>query len=99
MHPCALVRQGSRLICCVHRPEVHARNISVFAKYYLQHKAELPHAIWRDSPVQHFDTGSGDYIWPPMSEDCKPLEGVVLQQDNTLLALSDEMQVCSSWHC
>ena len=70
------------------------QNITRFVQYFQTHKAELPIAIWRDAPVQHFDTGSGDYIWPIPSHDCKPITSVELQPDNSLLALYDYSQVC-----
>lgn len=64
-----------------------------FAGFYAKHKAELPTAIWRDSPVQHFDTQSGDYVWPIPSTECKAIPAVTLLTDNSLKALEPTAQV------
>ncbi len=69
----------------------------MFADYYKAHKAELPITIWRDAPVQHFDTRSGDYVWPVPSDICKAVPQIELLQDNSLKALHPSAQVnCSA---
>lgn len=67
-----------------------------FSDYYRAHKQELPITVWRDAPVQHFDTTSGDYVWPVTSANCKALPDVELLQDNTLRALHPSAQVSLS---
>lgn len=65
----------------------------MFAEYYNAHKAELPITIWRDAPVQHFDTRSGDYVWPVPTDICKAVPQIELLQDNSLKALHPSAQV------
>ena len=81
------------LLAC--RRDDYKRNITLFADYYKDHQAELPFTIWRDAPVQHFDTRSGDYVWPVPTDICKAVPQIELLQDNSLRALHPSAQVSS----
>ena len=45
--------------------------------------------------MQHFDTKSGDYVWPVPSDSCKAVPHIELLQDNNLRALHPSAQVAS----
>lgn len=55
--------------------------------------------VWRDASVQHFDTPSGDYIWPPRSSDCVPFREVTLDDYNRLQTWNPALQVTHHVGC
>ena len=57
----------------VHRREDHYYgNMSRFREHVWFNLRDLPLFVWRDASVQHFDTLSGDYIWPTRTNSCVP---------------------------
>jgi len=75
--------------------EYYASNVTYFTQYYQAHKHTLPLALWRDSPVQHFQSPTGDYEWPIPGDSCAAIDGIELQADNSLRALNSSSQVRS----
>ena len=54
------------------RDQQYHGNMTRFREHVWYHLRSLPLMVWRDSSVQHFDTSSGDYVWPPRSNSCVP---------------------------
>jgi hypothetical protein len=70
--------------------------MSRFREHVWYNMRELPLIVWRDASVQHFDTASGDYIWPPRSKQCVPFREVVLDDWNQLQTWNPWLQVCDN---
>ena len=68
-------------------------SVSYFIDYYKAHKKDLPITLWRDSPVQHFQTETGDYQWPIPGDSCAMIQGLELRLDNSLHALVSSPQI------
>ena len=58
--------------------------MSRFREHVWFHLRDLPLFLWRDSSVQHFDTLSGDYVWPTRTNSCVPFQEVALDNQNRL---------------
>ncbi len=54
------------------RDDQYHGNMTRFREHVWYHLRDLPLMVWRDASVQHFDTVSGDYVWPPRSNSCVP---------------------------
>ncbi len=67
--------------------------MSRWYEFYAANKQWLPYTLWRDSSVQHFDTVTGDYLWPPRSGACVPLRAIGLTDKNELIFWDAEMTV------
>jgi hypothetical protein len=61
---------------CARRDAQYHGNMTRFREHVWYHLRNLPLMVWRDSSVQHFDTASGDYVWPPRSNSCVPFRRV-----------------------
>ncbi|CAL8468940.1 g8481 [Coccomyxa elongata] len=59
-------------------------NMTKFREHVWYNLRDLPLMMWRDASVQHFDTLSGDYIWPPRTNSCVPFRDVYLDDQNHL---------------
>ena len=58
--------------------------MSRFREHVWFHLRDLPLFLWRDSSVQHFDTGNGDYHWPTRTNSCVPFRDIALDDRNQL---------------
>ncbi|CAL5221674.1 g3905 [Coccomyxa viridis] len=59
-------------------------NMSRFREHVWFNLRDLPLFLWRDSSVQHFDTLTGDYVWPTRTNSCVPFQEVALDNQNHL---------------
>lgn len=67
-----------------------------FREHVWYNLRDLPLMIWRDASVQHFDTLSGDYIWPPRTNSCVPFRDVYLDDHNKLHSWHPALQVAAA---
>lgn len=58
--------------------------MSRFREHVWFNLRDLPLFLWRDSSVQHFDTLSGDYVWPTRTNSCVPFQDIALDNQNQL---------------
>ncbi len=68
-----------------------------FREHVWYNLRDLPLMMWRDASVQHFDTLSGDYIWPPRTNSCVPFRDVYLDDQNHLHSWDPALRVCPSY--
>lgn len=70
-----------------------------FREHVWYHLRDLPLMVWRDSSVQHFDTVSGDYVWPPRSNSCVPFRQVRRQYHLLAAHNAPQDRSLASLHC
>ena len=76
-----------------HREDHYYGNMSRFREHVWFNLRDLPLFVWRDASVQHFDTLSGDYIWPTRTNSCVPFRDVALDDANQLHSWYPALQV------
>ena len=64
-----------------------------FREHVWYNLRDLPLMMWRDASVQHFDTLSGDYVWPPRTNSCVPFRDVYLDDHNRLHSWDPALKV------
>ena len=67
--------------------------MSRFREHVWFNLRDLPLFLWRDSSVQHFDTLSGDYVWPTRTNSCVPFQDVALDNRNHLQTWNPALNV------
>ena len=76
-----------------HREDHYYGNMSRFREHVWFNLRDLPLFVWRDASVQHFDTLSGDYVWPTRTNSCVPFRDVALDDANQLHSWYPALQV------
>ncbi len=76
------------------RDDQYHGNMTKFREHVWYNLRDLPLMMWRDASVQHFDTLSGDYIWPPRTNSCVPFRDVYLDDQNHLHSWDPALRVC-----
>lgn len=69
--------------------------MSRFREHVWFNLRDLPLFLWRDSSVQHFDTSSGDYVWPTRTNSCVPFQEVAMDDANQLRTWNPALNVNS----
>ena len=69
--------------------------MSRFREHVWFNLRDLPLFLWRDSSVQHFDTPSGDYVWPTRTNSCVPFQEVAMDDANQLRTWNPALNVNS----
>ena len=67
--------------------------MSRFREHVWFNLRDLPLFLWRDSSVQHFDTLTGDYVWPTRTNSCVPFQEVALANQHHLQSWNPYLSV------
>ena len=78
----------------VRRDDQYHGNMTRFREHVWYHLRDLPLMVWRDASVQHFDTVSGDYVWPPRSNSCVPFRQVHNDRMKTIILIHIHIYTC-----
>lgn len=75
------------------REDHYYGNMSRFREHVWFNLRDLPLFLWRDSSVQHFDTLTGDYVWPTRTNSCVPFRDIALDDANQLRTWNPALDV------